>query len=119
MGRCIAKWREYAPNLTDDKIIKATCQTPLDIEERIINMREGGVFMGRMNLAQMEHFRPLPELAQFRTPIQGLYLGGACMHPGGGIIGAPVGLLEHQRVRMTAVWDFDRYGEPGVPSGPA
>lgn len=89
MGRCIAKWREYAPNLTEEKIIKATSQTPVDIEERIINMREGGVFMGRMNLAQMEHFRPLPELAQFRTPIQGLYLAGACMHPGGGIIGAP------------------------------
>ncbi len=89
MGRCIAKWRNYAPNLTEDKIIKATCQTPVDIEERIINMREGGVFMGRMNFSQMEHFRPLPELAQFRTPIQGLYMAGACMHPGGGIIGAP------------------------------
>ena len=27
--------------------------------------------------------------SQFRTPIQGLYLAGACMHPGGGIIGGP------------------------------
>ena len=89
MERCIAKWREYAPNLTADNILKAATQTPLDIEARIINMKEGGVFMGRMHFAQMEHFRPLPELAQFRTPIQGLYLAGACMHPGGGIIGAP------------------------------
>ena len=89
MERCIAKWREYAPNLTEENILKATTQTPLDIEERFINMKEGGVFMGRMHFAQMEHFRPLPELAQFRTPIEGLYLGGACMHPGGGIIGAP------------------------------
>ena len=45
--------------------------------------------MGRMHLAQLEHFRPLPELAQFRTPIQGLYMAGACMHPGGGIIAGP------------------------------
>ena len=89
MERCIAKWREYAPNLTEDNILKAATQTPLDIEGRIINMKEGGVFMGRMDFCQMEHFRPLPELAQFRTPIGGLYLAGACMHPGGGIIGAP------------------------------
>ncbi len=97
MERCIAKWREYSPNLTDDNIIKASTQTPLDIEQRFINMREGGVFMGRMNLAQIEHFRPLPDLAQFRTPIEGLYLGGACMHPGGGIIGAP-GLIAAEAI---------------------
>ena len=87
--RCIAKWREYAPNLTADNILKVATQTPEDIENRIINMARGGVFMGRMNHAQMEHFRPLPEVAQFRTPIQGLYMAGACMHPGGGIIAGP------------------------------
>lgn len=87
--RCIAKWREYAPNLTKDNILMASTQTPADIEGRIINMAEGGVFMGRMHFAQMEHFRPLPELAQFRTPIKGLYMAGACMHPGGGIIAGP------------------------------
>ncbi len=87
--RCIDKWREYAPNLTEKNILKAVPQTPVDTENRIINLDRGGVFMGRMHLAQMEHFRPLPELAQFRTPIQGLYLAGACMHPGGGIIGGP------------------------------
>ncbi|MFQ5912129.1 MAG: phytoene desaturase family protein [Nitrospinota bacterium] len=87
--RCIAKFREYAPNLTEQNILKAVPQTPADIENRMINMDQGGVFMGRMHFAQMEHFRPLPELAQFRTPIKGLYLAGACMHPGGGIIGGP------------------------------
>ena len=90
MHRCIAKWREYAPNLTDKNILKAVTQTPVDIANRIINMAEGGVFMGRMVLAQMEGFRPIPELAQFRTPgIKGLYIAGSCMHPGGGMIGGP------------------------------
>jgi phytoene dehydrogenase-like protein len=87
--RCIAKFREYAPNVDEGNILAWAIQTPLDIEARIINMVEGGVFMGRMSMAQLEHFRPLPALAQFRTPIQGLYLAGACMHPGGGIIAAP------------------------------
>jgi len=89
LARCIAKWREYCPNLTPDNILGASCQTPADIEGRIINMAKGGVFMGRMDFSQMEHFRPLPEVAQFRTPIEGLYMAGACMHPGGGIIAGP------------------------------
>lgn len=87
--RCIAKWQECAPNLTKDNILMASIQTPTDIEGRIINMTEGGVFVGRMHFAQMEHFRPLPALARFRTPVKGLYMAGACMHPGGGIIAGP------------------------------
>ena len=47
MNRCIAKWREYAPNVTEKNIIKAVAQTPVEIANRIINMAEGGVFMGR------------------------------------------------------------------------
>ena len=50
------------------------------------------------------HYRvdwPLPELAQFRTPIKGLYMAGACMHPGGGIAGA-AGWNCAQRLRNEA-----------------
>lgn len=89
MDRCIARWREYAPNLTPDNILMQAALSPLDIERKLSNMRRGGVFMGRMALGQIEYFRPLPELSQSRTPIAGLYLCGACMHPGGGIIGGP------------------------------
>jgi phytoene dehydrogenase-like protein len=89
MDRCIARWREYAPNLTDDKILMKKALSPLDIERKLWTMKSGGVFMGRMILGQLEYFRPLPELAQYRTPIKNLYLCGACCHPGGGIIGAP------------------------------
>jgi phytoene dehydrogenase-like protein len=39
-------------------------------------------------LDQLLWMRPLPELARYRTPIEGLYLCGAAMHPGGGIVGA-------------------------------
>jgi phytoene dehydrogenase-like protein len=87
MDRCIEKWREYAPNLTDDNILMKRALSPLDIERKLWNMRSGGVFMGRMITAQLEYFRPMPELAEFRTPIKNLYLCGACCHPGGGIIG--------------------------------
>ena len=33
--------------------------------------------------------RPVPALARYRTPIEGLYLCGPGMHPGGGVSGVP------------------------------
>jgi phytoene dehydrogenase-like protein len=41
-----------------------------------------------MSLDAMFAFRPLPELARYRTPIAGLYVTGASTHPGGGVFGA-------------------------------
>ncbi len=37
---------------------------------------------------QMLFLRPLRDLSQYRTPIEGLWLAGAGSHPGGGITGA-------------------------------
>lgn len=42
-----------------------------------------------MTLDQMVFFRPLPEIANYTTPIDGLYLTGAGTHPGGSISGMP------------------------------
>ena len=42
-----------------------------------------------MTLDQMLCFRPLPEIANYTTPIEGLYLTGAGTHPGGSISGMP------------------------------
>ena len=39
-------------------------------------------------LDQALWMRPLPQLAHYRTPIEGLWLCGAAMHPGGAIAGA-------------------------------
>jgi len=42
-----------------------------------------------MTVNQLMGFRPIPALSRFRTPIQGLYLSGSGVHPGGGITGLP------------------------------
>ncbi len=42
-----------------------------------------------MTLDQMIFFRPLPEIANYKTPIEDLYLTGAGTHPGGSISGMP------------------------------
>ena len=85
---CLARWREAAPNLGGANVIARRVFTPLDIERKITSMPEGSVFGGRVSLDQVEDFRPLPDLSQYRTPFAGLYLSGACTHPGGGILGA-------------------------------
>jgi phytoene dehydrogenase-like protein len=36
----------------------------------------------------MGFMRPSPRLARYATPVRGLYLCGAGMHPGGGVMAA-------------------------------
>lgn len=88
MEKCIIKWKHYAPNLNKQNILAAKPLTPLDIEKKIVNMKNGGVFMGRLTQDQIDYFRPVFSLSQYRTPVENLYLCGACTHPGGGILGA-------------------------------
>ncbi len=76
----------YAPNMRG-KIIDRFIQSPLDLERRI-GLLKGNVMHVEMSFDQMFFFRPLPELAGYRTPIKGLYLTGASTHPGGGVFGA-------------------------------
>lgn len=76
----------YAPNMRG-AIIDRYIQTPLDLERRI-GLRNGNVMHVEMSFDQMFFFRPLPDLASYRTPVRGLYLTGASTHPGGGVFGA-------------------------------
>lgn len=49
---------------------------------------EGQPHHAELSLDQALWMRPVPELANYRTPIQGLWLCGPGMHPGAGIAGA-------------------------------
>lgn len=86
-GACLDRLFAAAPNLRAS-ILGKKALTPLDIVRKFPNMREGGIFMGRTTLGQIESFRPMPGFSPYRSPITGLYLGGASCHPGGGILGA-------------------------------
>ena len=77
---------DYAPNVRAS-IIDRFIQTPLDLERRLGLLR-GNVMHVEMELDQMFLYRPLPELAGYRTPIENLYLTGASTHPGGGVFAA-------------------------------
>jgi phytoene dehydrogenase-like protein len=61
--------------------------TPRELEE-FEGWPEGQPHHAELSLDQALWMRPLPELAGYRTPIRGLWLCGAAMHPGAGIAGA-------------------------------
>jgi phytoene dehydrogenase-like protein len=60
---------------------------PRELEE-VEGWPEGQPHHAELSLDQALWMRPLPELAGYRTPIQGLWLCGAAMHPGAGVAGA-------------------------------
>jgi phytoene dehydrogenase-like protein len=96
----------YAPNMRG-KIGERFIQTPLDLERRL-GLPRGNVMHVEMSFDQMFFFRPLPELARYRTPIRGLYLTGASTHPGGGVFGASgyntARVVLGDRGRMRRLW---------------
>ena len=75
--------RKYAPNMTDDKYTDIWVNSPYDSSFR--NMAfVGGQWMGmRESEDEWGQNKPLPELARYRTPIDGLYLCHQTSHPGG------------------------------------
>ncbi|UCE87659.1 MAG: NAD(P)/FAD-dependent oxidoreductase, partial [Deltaproteobacteria bacterium] len=87
--RCIAKWQSVAPNLAGDAILEWATYTPLDIARRIPNMVRGDWMGGLIDLDNMLDKRPFAALAQYKTPLDGLYMCGATQHPHGFVTFAP------------------------------
>jgi phytoene dehydrogenase-like protein len=87
------------------RVVAREVLTPLDLERRH-GLTGGHWHHGELALDNVFMWRPIPGWAQYRTPIDGLYLGGAGAHPGGGVMGLP-GLvaaraLMNDRVRAAA-----------------
>ena len=76
---------EYAPELPG--LIEAReVITPKDLEQTY-GLTGGHIFHGELALDQLFTMRPLLDWAQYRTPIQNLYLCGSGTHPGIGLTG--------------------------------
>ena len=84
--RCLDIVAEHAPNVKD-ALIHYEVLAPPDLE-RIFGLVDGSIFQGEQSLEQMAFMRPSPLLAQYATPVDGLYLCGAGTHPGGGVMAA-------------------------------
>ncbi|MFB8789258.1 MAG: NAD(P)/FAD-dependent oxidoreductase [Potamolinea sp.] len=85
--RVIDKLADYAPNIKNS-IMARRVESPAELGERL-GAYKGNYYHMDMTLDQMIFFRPLPEIANYKTPIDNLYLTGAGTHPGGSISGMP------------------------------
>jgi phytoene dehydrogenase-like protein len=61
--------------------------TPLDLQ-RTYGLPDGNIFHGAMSLNQLFASRQVAGSAGYGTPLHGLFLCGAGMHPGGAVMGA-------------------------------
>ena len=86
MGKILKIWRRYATNLTDENIEMKVALDPFYISGRWPNMRRGSVWVARKSATQMGEQRPIEQIADYRTPIEGLYQVGAAMHPADAVI---------------------------------
>lgn len=81
LERILGRWREYTADLSDAQILG-----------------RHGYYLGNWKMKQAHPYggvplshgqyydrRPLPECADYRTPIRGLYLCGSSSHPGGSV----------------------------------
>jgi phytoene dehydrogenase-like protein len=74
-----------APGLRGS-IVAAEVVTPADMEQQFRG--SGGHWHhGDLAFDQILMMRPVPGAAQYRTPLEGLFLCGAGCHPGGGVMG--------------------------------
>jgi phytoene dehydrogenase-like protein len=78
---------KHAPRIREFIVGKQVI-TPARLESEY-GLSGGHIHHGEQTLDQVFTFRPLIGWAQYRTPLQRLYLCGAGTHPGGGITGMP------------------------------
>ena len=75
----------YAPNIKDS-VLWHSFYTPLDIENKFLDMVRGSYKQGAYLPLQLGFNRPNEFCSGYRTPVKGLYMCGSSCHPGGMII---------------------------------
>jgi phytoene dehydrogenase-like protein len=86
----LGQYRKFFKNMDDANIIGRIVKSPLDHERDSPNsFVEGDAHGCAPFFYQSSGHRPTPDLGSFRVPgVEGLYLVGPFMHPGGGVFGA-------------------------------
>ncbi len=77
---------KYIANYKEDDILALTVSTPFDVGNKFLDMVRGSIKQGEYSPFQMGYMRPNEECSTHRSPIKGLYMGGACTFPGGTVL---------------------------------
>jgi phytoene dehydrogenase-like protein len=72
--------------MNQQTIYRKYLSTPVDIENKFINMVQGSYKQGLYHPLQMGIFRCNEACSKTRTPIENLYLAGSSVYPGGTVI---------------------------------
>jgi len=102
-GLVEAQLERFAPGFADTVLARAI-RNPQRTEAENPSLVDGDLGGGSYELDQQLLFRPAPELCRHRTPLPGLYVAGASVHPGGSVQGmggrsAARALLADRRLR--------------------
>lgn len=102
-GLVEAQLERFAPGFGDTVLARAI-RNPRRTEADNPSLVGGDLGGGTYELDQQLVFRPAPELCRHRTPLRGLYVAGASVHPGGSVHGmggrsAARALLADRRLR--------------------
>lgn len=87
--RLLDRVRDFAPNLTEDAIVDVDINSPLDLERRNPHCYRGTCHGGDYTPDQYGERRPVAGYENYRGPVEGLYMTGACTWPGGSVSAAP------------------------------
>jgi phytoene dehydrogenase-like protein len=85
--KCLETWRAYAPNIVDP--VHTYAYPPTYIEKKFKTMVRGSFKHGSYEPLQMGYFRPNDLCSQVRTPIDGYFVCGSSVYPGGMILAGP------------------------------
>lgn len=83
----LTQLRNYTTNMSDDNIMAEYVETGPSLERANPSFYRGVTTGGERTLAQMGAFRPFANYANYRGPLERLYMTGPSCHPGGGICG--------------------------------
>jgi len=79
--------RNYTSNMSDDNILAEYVETGPSLAKANLSFHRGVTTGGERTLSQMGAFRPFPNYANYRGPVDNFYMTGPSCHPGGGICG--------------------------------
>jgi phytoene dehydrogenase-like protein len=85
-GRIEAQLDRFAPGFSSH-VLARHARPPWRTEQENPSLVGGDLAGGVYELDQLLVFRPAPELSRSRTPLRGLYVAGASVHPGGAVQG--------------------------------
>lgn len=97
--------RSITTNMGPENILARKVVSPLDYARKNPNLYHGTVLGPGAFMYQFFGYRPMPELGQYRTPIEGLYLVGHATHPGGSIMGGGRAMVQNLMADLDI--DFD------------